>query len=195
MVGGVWDNFIKSYINPFVISDGMSLQAIQDESVEDLQIPNSLFDNIMIAKEIQEVLFHDNQMQPTLKLKLIPRKMSTSVKKFELDDGGSNRCSYDQGPRLPCTVQWPASGVNPLKLSFTTANNYAYGTTFESQWGILKVFDDEMFSDFSDYMKNGYQSWVFTYDGRSIVYDVQIVGQENKTLPIKLFQRMNLNDW
>ena len=195
MIGGVWDTFVKTYITPFMVEDttGVHLAGLDDG--DSFHIPYSLYDNVSIVKEIQKVFYHDNPAQASLKLKIVPRKMSSSVKKFELDDGSGNKCSYDQGPRLPCSLQWPSSGPNPLKLSFVGSNNYGYGTTFESQWGLLKVFKDNLYSDFQDFLKNGYQSWTFTYENRTIVYDVQVTGQEDSTIPVNLFQRIDLDAW
>lgn len=189
---GVFDDFYNKYLKIFVNMDG-GYYSLVDRNGTSLNIPYSSLELFQILKETQNVLYKDNPTSASLKLTLTPRKMSGKTKLFELNDG-SSLCTYNQGPRQPCTYNWPGNSLNPTNLSFET-NGYNYGKSYSSSWGLLRVMADPEHSDLSLINKNGAQTWTFIVDDYKMVYDIVITNSPGDMIPIDLFPKMQIKVW
>ncbi len=191
---GIIDDFYNKYLKYFVevTPDGVYSPIANNGFV--VNVPYSLMEKLFVIDEIQKVLYKDNPHSASLRIRMTPRKMSKGVKLFEYSDGTSY-CSYNQGPRQSCDVVWPTNSLSPMKLSFTTLTSYPSGKSYQTGWGILKAMMDTEHSDLSNQLLRNSQSWRYSINEDNIYYDIQIVNNEGKLLPLYLFPRVQFNAW
>ena len=94
------------------------------------------------AATIRDVFFGGGSGTPTLRLTFKPLEMDPSILKFVLDIDGQV-VSYEHGPQIASSVQWPGSrGNGRVSLQVTPPPSAAGGPlSFEGPWALFRMFD------------------------------------------------------
>jgi len=129
------------------------------------------------AAAIREVFFGAGAAM-SLRLDFKPIEMDQALQKFVLDVDGQV-VSYDHGPQIPKTVQWPGPrGSGVVRVSATPAGST--GMVHDGPWALLRLFDRVGVQPGSS--PERFRA-VFDLDGRKATFDVTASSVRN---PIRM---------
>ena len=135
--GGVEQAFITKHLKPF-ISQGKkwSNKNLNGRSVG---ISNEALTQFRRADTIRKVFFRKGA-KPQVSFTLKPRRMDSSVRRFELTFG-EKKVRYSHGPKLPINLSWPAKDGNSVKLLFEDINETLRDKSFTGDWAFFRALD------------------------------------------------------
>lgn len=133
---GIEQKFVKTYIKPFVDTRRWKPKQLEGQS---LPIAKSSLAQMRRAENIRRAFF-SNGADASVKFRIEPTKLDSSVRLFSLELGES-RVLYSHGPRTAKSLQWTAGEDNRVRVIFEDLNETVHRKHFESDWAWLRLLD------------------------------------------------------
>ncbi len=136
---GSIDNFINSYLTPFLDTRRWRLRSVDGRS---LGLSAEALRQIQRAVRIRKMFFQDGGQLPTVRFSLKPVYLDAEVKRFLLDMNGQ-QLSYQHGPVRATKVEWPGpEDSNRVRLNFERIGASNFSIVKEGPWAWFKLLDD-----------------------------------------------------
>lgn len=135
---GSVDNFIKTYLTPFIDTRRWRLRTVDGRS---LGISSVALKQIKRAVHIREMFFQDGGQLPAVKFRLKPIYLDAGVKRFFLELNGQ-QFSYQHGPARTVKVEWPGlEESNRARLIFERFGAGSFSITKDGPWAWFRLLD------------------------------------------------------
>lgn len=137
--GGIEDAFFTKRLAAFVTKKGSdwSQRSLNGRS---MGISDKALDQMARADTIRKVFFRKNASKPEVEFSIKPRRMDSSVRRFEMDMGDL-RLRYTHGPKLPKNLTWPAEGDSTIRMMFEDINETQRNKDFTGEWAFFRILD------------------------------------------------------
>ncbi len=137
--GGIEESFFLKRLSPFVVKKGnrWSQRSLNGRS---MGISENALAQMQRADTIRKVFFRKSASQPGIDFTIKPRKMDSSVRRFEMDMGDV-RLRYTHGPKLPKSLSWPAPGDTSIRLMFEDINETQRNKDYAGEWAFFRILD------------------------------------------------------
>ena len=136
---GSIDNFINSYLTPFIDTRRWRLRTVDDRS---LGLSRQSLAQIRRAVRIKEMFFQDGGNLPMLRFNLKPVYLDAGVKRFQLELHGQ-QLTYQHGPIRSSKLEWPGpEDSNRVRLVFERMGAGRFSITKDGPWAWFKLLDD-----------------------------------------------------
>ncbi len=136
---GSIDNFINSYLTPFLDTRRWRLRSVDGRS---LGLSAEALKQIQRSVRIRKMFFQDGGQLPMVRFSLKPVYLDAEVKRFLLDMNGQ-QLSYQHGPVRATKVEWPGpEDSNRVRLNFERIGASNFSIVKEGPWAWFKLLDD-----------------------------------------------------
>lgn len=138
--GGVLDQYIEKYIEPFANLDQASWRWRSVEG-ETIGMPSGMLAELQKAQEIQRNFFPDGGKSPSAKYSLKAMNMDANVSIFELQLDGKT-ITYRHDPAQFVQLAWPSEPNNQTSsVLFVDLNNQRSRDIQYGIWSLFKILD------------------------------------------------------
>lgn len=129
------------------------------------------------ADVIRSVFFPKGGKTPSLTLTMKPVEMDATILRFVLDVDGQ-LISYEHGPQLAMSVQWPGTrGISRISIQLTPPPSPDVGNlTFDGPWALFRMFDRVTIAPTSQPERF---FATFDFEGRHVRFEVTANSVEN----------------
>lgn len=185
--GGIYQGFFNEYIEPFVNARGTwGNRAVDGYSIG---FSRSALEQLQHGLSITELFFQGGTESPRMSLDLQPHDMDQQVARFTLDMG-SERITYNHGPKFWGTVDWTGAGAgNRLRLAFEDLNGSTHNRSYRGPWSWFRALEDAQVQPTS---RSNVYLVTFTPDSQrhKISYEVRAQTANNlfNRNPLRLFR-------
>ncbi len=175
--GGVEDDFVKAHLSPFIKKG----KQWKEKSLNGrrLGLRSSALAEMKKAEVIRSVFFRKSASMPGFDYKLKPRRMDSTVRRFELSLG-LDRIRYSHGPKLPKSLSWPGETSEGVRLLFEDINETEHRQWYPGDWAFFRALDAAT-------IKKSSRSNVFyvTFDvsSRKVEYELSAASSLNPFTP------------
>lgn len=137
-VSGSIDNFIKSYLTPFLDTRRWRLRTVDGRN---LGLSSRSVQQIKRAVRIRQMFFQEGGQLPALRFRLKPVYLDAGVKRIFLELNGQ-QFSYQHGPTRTIKVEWPGpEDTNRARLIFERFGAGSFSVTKNGPWAWFKLLD------------------------------------------------------
>jgi len=136
---GSIDNFINSYLAPFIDTRRWRLRTVDDRN---LGLSGPALAQIKRAVDIKQMFFQDGGNLPIIRFSLKPVYLDAGIKRFLLELNGQ-QLSYQHGPTRSTKVEWPGPEENrQVRLIFERLGAGEFSIVKDGPWAWFKMLDD-----------------------------------------------------
>ncbi len=142
--GGTLDKFFIEFVKPFINTrKGWQNRVVDNRSVG---LKSSTIKQIRRGQDIKNVFFRENPEAPSISFQLKPYRMEKIDARFWLDVG-SQRISYNHGPKFWKDLHWSADDENTrVRIVFEDLQENYHEKTYEGPWAWFRLQDDSKLS-------------------------------------------------
>jgi len=135
---GIEDAYVKGQLMPFIKKG----KVWKEKSLNRrrLGISKSTLGQMKKAQAIRDVFFRKNESAASFNYKLKPRRMDSTVRRFELSLG-EGRIRYSHGPKLSKALSWPGTTADGVRLLFEDINETKHNKRYSGDWAFFKALD------------------------------------------------------
>ncbi|WP_395344311.1 type VI secretion system membrane subunit TssM [Ningiella sp. W23] len=184
---GVFDEFVKQYIVPFVNTNTASWQ-LRSFGGQSLNFSPQVLSDMQTANRITQYFFTPNAAMPSLSFSMLPLSLDANVAQFSMNVG-SQKLSYAHGPRRSSKITWPlVASDESTRIEFMQLDGRVKQATETGPWSLFKLLDKQRMSATP---RNAVYNANISVEGLSVQYEIRADSEFNP-LGAKILQNFTL---